>query len=146
MAPYAQGTKVPVEQTQAEIRKLAKRYGAERFALAEGPEGDRIAFTFRDRRYAFMVMQPIQDPPNARPWYRQTAYGSITDQADAEYRRRWRTRLLWLKTVLEFATNEATPGEADAALAGYLMLPDGRTVAELIGSGGMALIGAGTDA
>lgn len=51
----------------------------------------------------------------------------VEARAEAEWRRRWRARLLWLKATLEFAAGEG-PEEVAAALMAHLVLPSGDTM------------------
>ena len=61
---------------------------------------------------------------------------------DAEWRRRWRARLLWIKATLEFAEDDEDEGLA-TAMAGYLVLQGGVTVGQAITEGTLPMLGSG---
>ena len=140
---YAQGTTVPVEKTLEEIRRLLKRNGCEGFGQIE--QGGRMAIQFilEGLQYRFVVDEPILEEWQEAYYEDRYANTSLSSTAirnrmkkmdwqnelDAEVRRRWRARLLWLKATLEFA-------EADGrdiirqALLSQLVLPGGQTMAD----------------
>jgi hypothetical protein len=137
MARYAEGTTVPVEQSQAEIRGLLARHGVTAYGTAEGTGKDgtyrsAIQFVLNGLPYRFDVEKP--DPELYRAEYERTRqrgqpYAHSIDfnaRATREWKRRWRARLLWLKATLEFASGEGD-AEVERALLSYLVLPDSRT-------------------
>lgn len=141
MSRYAEGTTVAVAVSQAEIRTLLARHGCQHFATAEEPERAAIQFILGGLPYRFTVERA--DPDVLRQAYideqvakgRQHKYtiesrASYMDwpaKAEAEWKRRWRARLLWLKATLEFATGEGAD-EVAAALMAHLVLPNGSTM------------------
>jgi len=141
MARYAEGTTVSVAVSQSEIRTLLARHGCQHFATAEEPGRSAIQFILGGLPYRFTVERA--DPEELRKAYiddqaakgRQHRYtiesrASYMDwpaKAEAEWRRRWRARLLWLKATLEFATGEGAD-EIAAALMAHLVLPNGSTM------------------
>jgi hypothetical protein len=141
MARYAEGTRVDVEVSQAEIRSLLRRHGCEHFATADEPTRAAIQFILGGLPYRFTVERP--DPAVLRAEYVEEAVGRGTQykstienrasyidwnvKAGGEWRRRWRARLLWLKATLEFATGEGADEVAQALLA-HLVLPTGETM------------------
>ena len=136
---YAERTSVPADRSQGEIRSLLKKHGADRFAFAEGHDGAHIQFGLRGQQYRFTV-----DRPSTAEVKKHYATGSNQARLDAEWRRRWRARLLWLKASLEFAGDEGAE-EIRRVLLANLLLRDGRTVAELIEADGLPLLGSGTN-
>lgn len=132
MARYAEGTRVPVEVSQAEIRTLLARHGCKHFATAEEPDRAAIQFILNGLPYRFTVERISADQVAAEYQARRRSgmrydlddYGA---KAEAEWRRRWRARLLWLKATLEFASGEG-PDEVAAALMAHLVLPGGSTM------------------
>lgn len=140
---YAKGTKVEVDKTQAEIRSFLRRHGVTRYSLEDADEGGMIRFELRSRAYGFAIAHPMQEPKENRVrWWNQNRVATLNEQAEEEWRRRWRARLMWLKMALEFAESEGEEA-GDEALAGYLLLRDGRTVAQTVAAGGMQMLGAG---
>jgi hypothetical protein len=132
MARYAEGTTVPVEQSQAEIRTLLARHGCKHFATAEEPQRSAVQFVLGGLPYRFTVERPAAAEIEAdyqarrRPGMRYEI--DYAGKAEAEWRRRWRARLLWLKATLEYATGES-PEEVARALLAHLVLPSGETMA-----------------
>lgn len=131
MRRYAEGTVVPVEVSQAEIRTLLARHGCQRFATAEEPGRSAIQFVLNGLPYRFTIDQPTAESEReAYQARRRSGMPYDIDYAkrtDAEWRRRWRARLLWLKATLEFAAGEG-PEEVAAALMAHLVLPGGATM------------------
>lgn len=141
MARYAEGTSVAVGVTQGEIRTLLARHGCQHFATAEEPGRSAIQFILGGLPYRFTVERP--DAQELRREYieaqvargrqhrytieQRATYMDWTVKAEAEWRRRWRARLLWLKATLEFATGEGGD-EVAAALMAHLVLPGGQTM------------------
>lgn len=132
---YAQGTNVPVETTQAQIRGLLATHGATAFAYAEGtgPDGQERAamqFVLGGLPYKFEIRRPTAASFEAeylakrKPGMRYRL--DHKSRADAEWRRLWRARLLWLKATLEFASGEG-PEEVQRVLLPLLVLPDRET-------------------
>lgn len=118
---YAEGTKVPVNRSIDEIRALLLKAGATHYAYGENPEAAFVQFALDGLHYRFEVRRPTGEDANAR-YYRQ---GDTAGRIDAEWRRRWRARVLWVKAQIEFA--EVEPKAFRQAMLAYLVLPDGRT-------------------
>lgn len=137
---YAEGTTVRVEQTQTEIRSILAYHGAERFAMASGPEGDHIEFVLHGRRYRFSVRRPTID--GVRRFYSVSSRVPPNEKVEREWKRLWRARLLWIKATLEFAASEGR-AEVATALAAHLVMDDGHTLGEAITGGRLPLLGAG---
>ena len=131
MRRYAEGTAVSVEVSQAEIRTLLARHGCQHFATAEEPDRSAIQFVLGGLPYRFTIERPtIESEREAykarwRPGMRHDI--DYRAKAQAEWRRRWRARLLWLKATLEFAAGEGSD-EIAAALMAHLVLPGGATM------------------
>ena len=138
---YAEGTTTPAESSQAEIRGLLVRYGCDGFALGENRQGTHIQFELGRRQYRFGVESPTEDDVVVRiPTHHKLYAGTMANAIDAEWRRRWRARVLWLKATLEFAVDE---GEVPTALAGFLVLQGGATVGQAITEGTLPMLGPG---
>jgi hypothetical protein len=87
-----------------------------------------IQFGLGSRFYRFTIDWPV--PKDLRDAFIEEggSWGRANridwkGRADAEWRRRWRARLMWLKAQLEYAEDVPL---AEAMLAN-LVLPDGRT-------------------
>lgn len=137
MPAYAKDTSVPVEKSQAEIRRIFARYKATAFMFAENDHRATVAFNAQGRNIVLPVPLPdrnsksIQFLParNQHDYYgperseasKETAY-------QQEVRQRWRVLVLLLKAKLESIELGLSSFE-DEFLA-YTMLPSGRTVSQ----------------
>lgn len=139
---YAAGTEVAPERSRAEIEATLRRYG-HADAFAYGRDGDReiIGFRIYGRYVRFTVTMPLESDPVIQ----RTPGGKYRSPRErevaiaAEHRRRWRVLLLQIKARLEVIEAEGHHAEAQKQAAAerefmaYLLLPDGRTMAEYVG-------------
>ena len=123
MTRYALGTTVTVAKSLDEVQRLLKAAGTTHYAYADGPEAAFIQFRLGGRHYRFEVRRPVWDELKDR--YSQPSRVYQEDALEAEWRRRWRARLLWIKATIEFA--EFEPDAFARAFLAHLVLPDGRT-------------------
>jgi hypothetical protein len=117
---YAKGTAVPVGRSVDEIRSILLKAGATHYAYGEDPDHAAIQFALDGRHYRFAVRRPIENEVGG------TAHNQYGSRVDAEWRRRWRARVLWVKAQIEFAEGE--PTAFHQAMLAHLVLPDGRTL------------------
>lgn len=147
MRRYAAGTNVSVDSSQSEIRALLRKHGATRFALAELPDRQAVEFELVGIRYRFAVDLPDDAWAGDELVGRRRSPGVSWDATverviDAEWRRRWRARLLWLKATLEFAEGE-TDAELVNVLGAFAVLDNGQTLGQALASGSVPLLAAG---
>jgi hypothetical protein len=109
---FAEKTKVPVDQTRAEIERTLVRYGAKRFAYYGEAGRAIIVFEAHDRRIRFDLPVPDGD----------------SDRDNQVKRQKWRALLLCVKAKLESVSSKIETFE-DAFLA-HIVLPDGMTVGQ----------------
>lgn len=134
--PFADDTTVPVERSQAEVRKLLERHKADAFTYAWDGERAREQVTFRiSGRFVRMQIQMPQradrmftHTPNRR--FRRTE-PEIAKAYEREKRRRWRALVIVLKAKL--AAVEAGISTFEREFFADLILPDGRTVQDWAG-------------
>lgn len=129
---FAEGTKVAIETTRAELERLLRAYGAD--AIVVGWDGplSTIAFRIRGRHVKYTIERPsasesvVSSYPSGKPRPRHLHAEAIA----AEHRRRWRALLLIVKAKLELVAG----GDADFEdeFLSHTMLPDGTTVGEWI--------------
>lgn len=125
---FAEGTKVPIETTRAELERLLTRYGAEAVVVGWDGPTSTIAFRLRGRQVKYTIERPaltdsiITHYASGKPRPRNM----ISEAIAAEYRRRWRALLLIVKAKLELVAS----GDADFEdeFLAHTMLPDGSTV------------------
>lgn len=122
MALYAAETKVPVEQSRAEIERTLARYGAASFAYAAQPGKATVMFECKDRRVRFDVPLLVQKPG-------ENDASRKTREQDT--RRRWRALLLCIKSKLDSV--ESGIETFEEAFLAHVVLPDGSTVGQHAG-------------
>lgn len=108
--PYAQGTRVPVDNSVAEIKRTIKRYGCEGIMVAEGPAQVQVVFRAHDRMVKFVIHTREAD--------------------DRELRRLWRCLVLVIKSKLEAVATGIVTFEEE--FLGHIVMPDGETIASKI--------------
>lgn len=131
--PYADDTSVPVERSQAEMRRLLDGYKADAFTYAWDGEASREQVTFRIG--GKFVKLAIQMPARTERRFTHTPKGSFQRTApevakawEREKRRRWRVLVLTLKAKL--AAVDAGISTLEREFFADLMLPNGTTVSE----------------
>lgn len=105
---YAEATKVPVGQTQGEVKDLLRRAGADRLMIYEDNKGSAVAFEIRGRMYRLDVPRHASKNP------------------EQEERRMWRLTLLLVKAKLEAVREGVTTIERE--FLADALLPDGGTM------------------
>jgi len=128
---FAANTDVSVERSRAEIERILARWGASRFLYASGEQGSVIAFQFKQKQFRFVL--PLPDRADKSFWYtpaRQTQRSPEAAYAEWEQacRQRWRALALNLKAKLEAV--ESGIESFEVAFMPYVVLPDGKTVAD----------------
>lgn len=128
--PFAEGTSVPASRSQAEIRDLITRYGADGFAFAEWGERARIEFKAHGRRCRFELPMPdAEDARFAKRGHgRRSSAERTNDAYAAEVRRLWRCLVLCIKSKLEVVETGMAIFEEE--FLANIVLPDGRTAGE----------------
>ncbi len=114
---YADGTKVPAEQSRTEIEKTLARFGADQFMYGSKADAAVIAFRAHGRHIRFLL--PLPTPEELK---------RTRLDKDREVRRRWRSMAMCIKAKLEsVATGIETFEESFMA---QVVLPNGMTMAE----------------
>jgi hypothetical protein len=115
LAKFAVDTKVPVNQTRAEIEAILAKFGATSFAFAKHPDRATVMFEASSRRVRFELSLPTAE----------------TDAQTAKlHRERWRALFLAIKAKLVSVDTEIETFE-DAFMS-HIVLDDGSTVGESI--------------
>lgn len=129
MSRYAEKTTVPVERSEAEIRALIVRYGAERYMSGEDKRAGLsvVQFEMHDRRVMFRLLMPPAD--DEQFWFTEAGRARTTAQAKAAYeqerRRLWRSLVLTIKSKLESV--ESGIESFEEAFLPQIVLPSGQT-------------------
>lgn len=130
MSQYASQTQVSVERSQAEIRKILKRYGADAVAVIEADAGAAVEFSANQRRIRFVIEMP--DPQDRQ--FTRTPTGrtrSVTEAGKAHeqaVKQRWRALGLVIKAKLEAVESNIVSFESE--FLAHTVLPSGKTVAD----------------
>ena len=127
MAKYAEGTVVPVAQSQDEVDRILLRYGCAQRAWLRDDDRNIVQLAFGRKGRPYRISMPL---PTVKEFAGQRAYRTPVDLREAEVRRRFRALVLWLKATLEAVDTGIITFE-DAFLA-HMALPDGRTVARAL--------------
>lgn len=146
MAPpkrYAEGTAVTVMSSRGEITGILAKHGCQRFATGTEPNGDTLQFELGGKVFRFFIPKPTPESVRKRDAgnYSYPANVDWVAKAEAEHRRVWRAHVLLIKAKLEFIDSGDTTLEQE--FLPYAVLPDGRTVGDLIAAGGLPLLGTG---
>ena len=129
--PFAATTTIPVEKTQADIRMLLQRHGADQFLLGEETGRAMIAFRIRGRHVRFNLPLPQEMDFSRTPSRNVVRTPAERRKAHEQAcRTRWRQLFLIIKGRLEEAQSGVITLEE--ALMPYTILPSGQTVLEWI--------------
>lgn len=125
MGRFAETTRVPVSQSIAEIERVLSRYGADGFM--SGWDRQRgmatLAFRFKERHVRFELPMP-----QAKEF--KGGEAEVARQMGQQERQRWRALLLVVKAKLEAV--ESKIATFDQEFMAHVVLPDGRTVSQVI--------------
>lgn len=118
---YAESTRVPVERSQGEIRKILGKYNATGFAYAESLGKSMIMFEMAGRRIQIILPMPVRGVTKNHKGY-------VLDQKsiDQMSRSRWRALVLVIKAKMECVESGITTLEQE--FLAHIMLPNGQTV------------------
>lgn len=118
---YAVETKVPVVQSQGDIRKVLAKYGATGFAFGERDGGAVVMFEMQCRRMKFVLPLPILSK-------------GCTDASARTHeqicRSKWRCLLLAIKAKLECVESGITTLEQE--FLAHVVLPNGQTCGDVM--------------
>lgn len=119
---FAAGTSVPIDRTQAEIKKTLLKYGATSFAFAEGNGSAMMMFEIQGRRICVKLPMP-QNPSDKATNASINTFNQIC-------RSRWRALLLVVKAKLEAVNSKISTLENE--FLAFVVLPNGKTVGQEI--------------
>lgn len=127
---YAADTSVSVERSKGEIERLLTRYGASEFVNGWRSDKAMIQFKMNDRHIRFILSLPGKEEFRATPGGRRHRNDTATAVAwEQGCRQRWRALVLTIKAKLESA--ESGIEEFDTAFMGQVVMPNGKTMAEI---------------
>lgn len=143
MTRYAEGTKVPVTKTRSEMQALLEQHGCSAFGWEKRPEGDSLFWTLKGVSFRIEIKWPTPEQVKriVTERYRRPQFRDPAEDAEAEYRRRWRANLMLLKTKLEFIADE--DDGLFTELLPYAVLRSGKTIGESVTAGELPMLSAG---
>lgn len=117
---YAADTKVPIDRSQGEIRRILERYEATGFAFGEQGDRSLVMFQMRQRMIKFILPMPPKPKAGSTEASRRT-YEQLC-------RVRWRGLVLAIKSKLECVESGIASFENE--FMAQIVLPNGKTVGE----------------
>jgi hypothetical protein len=130
---YAKNTDVPSSRSREEIERTLVRYGAEQFATGWDGQVASVMFIIHNRRVRFMLPLPDRNAAEFRLTPSTRRPRSTTEAANAyeqAVKQKWRALALVIKAKLEAVESGIVTFEAEFGM--HMLLPDGRTVAEVV--------------
>lgn len=128
---FASNTMVSVEQSQEQIKRTLRRYGATRFGVLEDQTEAAVMFEIEELTIRIVVPLPSEDDEE----FTVTPERGLRRSDDAAWRaweqavkQRWRALLLAIKAKLEAVETGISTIETE--FLPFVVLPDRRTVAE----------------
>lgn len=119
---YASSTSVPIDRSQAEIKKILAKYKASGFVYGEGDRAAVIMFEMGGRRIKFILPMP-NHPGQYSAQKEIKAYEQLC-------RSRWRCLVLAIKAKLECVESGITTLEQE--FMAHIVLPNGQTVSQVM--------------
>lgn len=136
MAQFARNTEVPVERTEAEIKRTLSRYGATQFMSGWDQERAMVAFKVKNRLVRFEMTLPDKaDPKFTRDGRSKYTFKKLPESAclrnwEQACRQRWRALSLCIKAKLEAVETGISTFEQE--FLANIVLPDDRTIGDHI--------------
>jgi hypothetical protein len=131
MRRYAERTAVPADRSKSEIERILSRYGATGFAYMTDAKRAAVAFQAHMRNIRFILPLPSVSDMTRTPKGKTRRGKAAEDAHSQEMRRRWRALALSIKAKLE--TVQSGIAEFETEFMPYVVLPNGKTVAENVG-------------
>jgi len=125
---YAEWTEVAQEQSQQELEKLLRRYGATEYARGGRESHALVGFVIGGRQIRILLPLPEERQFRFDPAGRRRAAKQLSAAWEQEIRRRWRALLLVVKAKPEAVASEISTIEE--AFLPWVVLPNGQTMGE----------------
>lgn len=122
---YAENTKVPVGQSQNEIRRVLDKHKATGFAFGEQRGMHVVMFEMVNRRIKIMLPVPIISELKPGQKYVKWNEGEVA----RETRRRWRCLLITIKAKLECVETGISTLEQE--FLAHIVLANGQTMGQV---------------
>lgn len=128
MSRYASNTQVPQDRSEAEIKRLVLRYGADEYIAGQAAGQAIVVFHINNRRVRFELPFPKADEAQRTPSGRMRRGDAAVMAYEQEIRRRWRSLALVIKAKLEAVATGVTTFEQE--FLAHIVMPDGKTVGQ----------------
>lgn len=153
---YAEGTKVAVSKTIAEIEDLVRKSGGERFYRGEHEGKMVLGWWQKERMIMFGVeLKPLSEFAKKPGSWRTLPVSEQEKRRDQAMREKWRAMLLVIKA--KYASVEAKIETFEESFLGQLVVPDPETgrhspyariaikaIADVYTGGNMKALGSGS--
>jgi hypothetical protein len=133
MRQFAEGTEVTVEKSKGEIEAILSKAGAEEFASGWNQGQAIMQFKLKSRVIRFILPLPKRDDVS----FQRTPGGRRWRDADGQYkaweqacREKWRALFLAIKAKLYSV--ETGIEQFDSAFMAQIVMPNGKTLQELV--------------
>lgn len=128
---YAADTTVPVDRSKQEIERILQRYGASEFASAWKAEKAMMQFRMNERHVRFTLKLPQKDEfkTTGGKFPRKRTDNQMFAAMEQAQKQRWRALALAIKAKLESVASGIE--EFDTAFMGQIVMPNGKTMAEI---------------
>lgn len=131
MSGYAKNTKVGIDASIMEIRKIVTRYGATEFSFGEKAGTAVTQFTCEERIVRVSMILPHKNDDrflyteSGRP---RRSLNAIDEAWEQECKRSWRALAMVVKAKLEAVASGITT--FDEEFMAHIVMPGGRTVGD----------------
>ena len=126
---YAEKTTVPVEKSKSELKRTIMKYGGSGYEMFETEDKAGVQFKSSDRQIRILVDFPGPEEFTYTPTGRRRRSKDVAlKEYEQEQRRRWRALILCMKAKFEIVESGISTFEKE--FMPYMVLPDGRTVAD----------------
>jgi len=138
---YAKETSVPVSRSEAQLKELLRRYGADAIMTYEERAQQIAAVAFRAKGRNVRLTLPLPDPTEKQFTHVRRSNGKFGPRTKAEAFRKWeqacraRWRLLVLLVQAKLETIEAGVSTFDREFMADIMLPTGETFSQAVAQG-----------
>jgi len=128
MGRYAENTKVSLERSQEEIKRVLRKYDADKFGIMEEKTQAHLMFEFRGLLIQMTVKFPDREEFKCTPTGNPRAETAIKTAWDQAVKQRWRALNLAVKAKLEAV--EVGISTIEQEFMAFIMMPDGKNLSD----------------
>jgi hypothetical protein len=122
---YAADTSVPVDRSQAEIKRILLKYGAQAFSFGEAQDRAMVQFQMVNRHIKIIIPLPVHGK-----FKNKKGYTMSQEQIAQLIRSRWRALVITIKAKLECVECGITTLEQE--FMAHIVMPNGHTIGEVM--------------